>query len=128
MSALWLLYRRKLATALRDSFNIVGYDPTRKEVSEHLYAVYLVILLSFWVLAMLAWASFTLSGLLKNLALPPATVETLLYFGLALWLVFTPLIALYSYDLHRFSLADLYFLSNAPYPPATVALVWFIKA
>jgi hypothetical protein len=128
MSALFLLFRCKLANQTRDAFNIVGYDPGRKEVSEHLYAVYLIIILGFWVLAMLAWASFTLSGILKTLALPPATVETLLFFGLALWLVLTPIIAYRSYDLHLFSLADLYFLSNSPYSPATVGLVWFGKA
>lgn len=128
MSALFLLFERKFTSTIQDFYNIVGYEPDRKELSEHLYALYLVVILVGWVLAMLGWAAFTVSGFLGNLKLPPATVSTLLFYGLALWLILIPLLASGGYDLHRFSLGDLYFLSNAPYSPALVALFWFAKS
>jgi hypothetical protein len=47
---------------------------------------------------------------------------------MALWVAVTPWLAQRSYDLYRFSLADLDFLSSSPLRPSVVALFWFFKS
>ncbi len=128
MSGLLFMFRRKFSNSIQDAYNILGYQPEEKELSERLYGVYIVVILLGWLLAMLGWASFTVSNVLRGLALPPSAIDDSIFFALALWLVLTPGLAFRSYNLYRFSLADIDLLSNMPVPPALVAVGWFIRS
>src|SRR5205085_7252304 len=84
--------------------------------------------LAAWGVLMLSWAVVTVAEQLPLLHMKAEFFYSLLFPGMALWLAITPWLAQRSYDLYRFSLADLDFLCDSPIRAPIVAVCWFLKA
>jgi hypothetical protein len=122
------LFRRKFFYSARFALLVTGYDIKRRDFVEELYGLYVAIILAGWVVLMAGFAVTSLAQSIATVHLPVSGLQTPLFFGLALWLAITPWLAQRSYDLYRFSLADLDFLSSAPLRPSLVAVFWFFKS
>lgn len=128
MSAIALLFSRKFAFLTRYLLLATGYDTKRREFSERIYGLYVLFLLGGIGLVLLSYAVTTLAAGLVLLPLASQSFSALFFAALALWLAVTPWLAQRSYDLYRFSLSDLDFLSNAPLSPSLIAVAWFVKS
>lgn len=128
MGTILFLFRRKFFYSARFALLVTGYDLKRRDFVEELYGLYVAVILAGWVVLMAGFAVTSLAQSIARVRLPISGLQTPLFFGLALWLALTPWLAQRSYDLYRFSLADLDFLSSAPVRPSLVAVFWFFKS
>jgi hypothetical protein len=64
MNAVWLVRSRQVAGRMRFWTAIVGYDPRNRNLSHHIYLVYVVIFFSLWGFAMLALIADLGAGIL----------------------------------------------------------------
>lgn len=128
MSAVALLFSRKFAFLTRSLLLVTGYDTRRKEFSERLYGLYVLFIMGGVALLLLSYAVTTVAAGVAHLPLASQNLSPLFFAGLGFWLALTPWKAQRSYDLYRFSLPDLDFLSNAPLSPALIGVAWFAKS
>lgn len=128
MNALMLLYERKIERLRRFAYMYIGYEADSQAVSEKLYGVYIVLLLSGAGLFMLAWIVVNIGKVLSLFALPLQPLTQLVFTGMALWLVWGVFRAANTYDLQQFELSDLDFLSQAPLSTGLINLVWWVKS
>jgi hypothetical protein len=127
MSAIFFLLQRKLMKLLRTASLYLSYEVDSKAISEHIYGLYIFLLLAGWTVTMLAFIVTGLGGVLALLKLSPADFDRLLFWGFGLGLALGPGLAQWKYDLYHFELADLDFLDNAPLSVPQVTLLWWVR-
>ncbi|HEX2914371.1 MAG TPA: hypothetical protein VH186_26465 [Chloroflexia bacterium] len=128
MNAIAYIFSRKLEIQLRRAYAILGYEPGSEELSEKLYGLYLIVILLVWTICMLAWFVFTLGNILSQVKVASASLEQGYYIILGVALAATPVLAYRGYDLYKFQLADIEFLSSAPLGTRLVAFWWFVRS
>lgn len=128
MSTLTFLFARKLSYVTRYLLLVTGYDARKRDFSERVYGLYVLLLVAGLGLAVLGYAVTIISAVLKFGNLPADALYRPAFLLLGLWLASSPWRAPRAYDLYRFSLSDLDFLSNAPIPPTLVSMAWFAKS
>ncbi len=128
MRAIFFLFRRKAFYWARFALLFTGYDIKRRDFMEELYGVYVAFIMVGWLLVMAGMAVTTVAQPLAKSPLGATALQSPLFYGMAAWLATTPWLAQRSYDLYRFSLSDLDFLSGAPFRPPLVAAWWFVKS
>lgn len=129
MSAIFLLFRRRLFYVTRWALLVTGYDAKRRDLSEQLYGVYALALLGLWVVLMLSWSVVNIAQVIEHVKeAHDFDYRNAIFFGLAAWIVVTPWLAQRSYNLYRFSLADYDFLGTSPIDKGAIAGAWFGKS
>ena len=125
MNAISFLLWKKLGKFQRKIYLYVGYEPDRRDVTERLYGLYIIVFFAIWLVLMLGWAIVTISGSVATMHLSFSIVNSFLGLILALLLIIAPIFAQRRYDLYNFEAADIDFLSQSPFSVGSIALIWF---
>src|SRR5690242_17886012 len=104
MSGIYFLLQRKLIKLIRTASLYVSYEVDSKAISEHIYGLYIFLLLTGWTVAMLAFIVVNLGTVLALFKLTPPDFDQFLFLGFGLSLALVPGFAQWKYDLYHFEL------------------------